>query len=191
MKQSLKKIFGHYHKKENTDLSLTPSAVILPIYYEEDQVHILFTRRSDLVFHHKGQICFPGGSYKHGDANLLQTALRESEEEIGLKSKDVEILGELDDISTTTSGYSISPFIALIPHPYQFKINYQEISRIFSIPLTKLMDDNILKYWHRGGGQQCQPSYYYHYEDHIIWGVTARILSQFLELLKLESGASS
>ncbi len=191
MNKNLKKIFDHYHKKTITDTSLTPSAVLLPLFHKEGQLHILFTQRSDLVFHHKGQICFPGGSYKYGDATLLQTALRETEEEIGLKTEDVEILGELDDTSTTTSGYAISPFIALIPHPYQFKINHQEITQIFSIPLPKLIDDTISKYGHTDYGEQCQTSYYYHYGKLIIWGATARILSQFLELLKPESGATS
>jgi 8-oxo-dGTP pyrophosphatase MutT (NUDIX family) len=189
MKQNLKEVFGKYHKRINTDAGLTPSAVLLPLYYKEEQIYILFTQRSNLVLHHKGQICFPGGSYKYGDTGLLQTALREAEEEIGLKAEDVEILGELDDISTTSSGYAISPFIALIPHPYQFKVNLQEITQMFSIPLSKLMDDTILKYGHTGSVEQCQISSYYQYRGHIIWGVTARILSQFLELLKPESGA--
>ena len=189
MKHNLKEVFGKYHKRKNTDVSLTPSAVLLPLYYKEEQIYILFTQRSNLVLHHKGQICFPGGNYKYSDADLVQTALRETEEEIGLKAEDVEILGELDDASTTTSGYAISPFIALIPHPYQFKINPQEITQMFSIPLSKFMDDTILKYGHTGYGEQCQISFYYQYEGHIIWGVTARILSQFLELLKPENGA--
>jgi len=189
MKQNLKEVLGNYQKRKNIDAGLTPSAVLLPIYYKEEQIYILFTQRSNLVLHHKGQICFPGGNYEHSDTSLLQTALRETEEEIGLKAEDVEILGELDDINTTSSGYAISPFIALIPHPYQFKINPQEITRMFSVPLSKLMDNTTLKYGYTGHEDQQHASFYYEYGEHIIWGVTARILCQFLGLLKPESGA--
>ena len=93
MKQNLKKIFDHYRKRPNTEVNLKPSAVLIPLFYKEDCIHVLLTQRSEQVIHHKGQICFPGGSYQSGDTTLLQTALRETEEEIGLIARDVEILG--------------------------------------------------------------------------------------------------
>ena len=189
MKQNLKKIFGHYPKRKNTDASLTPSAVLIPLFYKEGHIHILLTQRSEQVIHHKGQICFPGGSYQSGDATLLQTALRETEEEIGLIAKDVEVLGELDDISTITSRYVISPFVALIPYPYPFKPNHNEIKQIFSIPLSELTNEIHFQQSYPDSDKQCPISYYYHYREHIIWGVTARILNQLIELLELRSGA--
>jgi len=128
---------------------------------------------------HKGQVCFPGGTREPSDSSLLQTALRETEEEISLKAKDVEILGEFDDSVTLTSNYVISPFVALIPHPYPLKADGREIREIFSVPLSFLVDEANFK----------QDSYAYEYEGHIIWGATARILRQFIDLLKSESGA--
>jgi len=128
---------------------------------------------------HKGQVCFPGGTREPSDSSLLQTALREAEEEIGLMAEDVEILGEFDDSVTLTSNYVISPFIAFIPYPYHFQVDGREIREIFSIPLSFLLDETNFK----------QEPYEYEYEGHIIWGATARILRQFVDLLKSESGA--
>lgn len=152
--------------------------MLIPLFYEQGQYHVVFTERSDEVNFHKGQVCFPGGTQEPSDASLLQTALRESEEEIALKAKNVEILGELDDSLTLTSNYAISPFVALIPYPYPLKADGREIREIFSVPLAFLMDEANFR----------QDSYTYEYEGHIIWGATARILKQFIDLLKSESG---
>ena len=153
--------------------------MLIPLFYNQGQYHILFTKRSEEVDFHKGQVCFPGGTREPSDSSLLQTAFRETEEEIGLKAKDVEILGEFDDNVTLTSNYVISPFVAFIPHPYPFKADGREIGEIFSVPLSFLMDEANFK----------QESYEYEYEGHIIWGATARILRQFIDLLKSGSGA--
>ena len=189
MNQELKDIFRRYHKRTNTDANLKPAAVLIPLFYKEGHIHILLTQRSEQVIHHKGQICFPGGNYQSSDATLLQTALRETEEEIGLMAKDVEVLGELDDSSTIASGYVISPFVALIPYPYPFKANHNEIKLIFSIPLSELTNEINFQQSYPDLDKQCPISYYYHYREHIIWGVTARILNQLIELLGLRSGA--
>ena len=179
MKQQIEKILRHHRKKKITGENLKASAVLIPLFYNQGQYHVLFTERSEEVDFHKGQVCFPGGTREPSDSSLLQTALREIEEEISLKAKDVEILGEFDDSVTLTSNYVISPFVALIPHPYPLKADAREIREIFSVPLSFLMDEANFK----------QESYEYEYEGHIIWGATARILRQFIDLLKSESGA--
>ena len=179
MKQQIEKILRHHKKKKITGENLKASAVLIPLFYNQGQYHVLFTRRSEEVDFHKGEVCFPGGTREPSDSSLLQTALRETEEEISLKAEDVEILGEFDDSVTLTSNYVISPFVALIPHPYPLKADGREIREIFSVPLSFLMDEANFK----------QDSYAYEYEGHIIWGATARILRQFMDLLKSESGA--
>ncbi len=189
MKQNLKNIFRFYHKRANTDANLKPAAVLIPLFYKKDHMHILLTQRSEQVIHHKGQICFPGGSYQSSDATLRQTALRETEEEIGLLSKYVEVLGELDDSSTITSKYVISPFVALIPYPYPFKPNYNEIKQIISIPLSELTNEIHSHQPYSDSDKQYPSNYRYHYREHVIWGVTARILNQLIDLLELRSGA--
>ena len=179
VKQQIERILRHRKKKKITGENLKASAVLIPLFYNQGQYHILFTERSEEVDFHKGQVCFPGGTREPSDSSLLQTVLREIEEEISLKAKDVEILGEFDDNVTLTSNYVISPFVALIPHPYPLKADGREIREIFSVPLSFLMDEANFK----------QDSYAYEYEGHIIWGATARILRQFMDLLKSESGA--
>jgi 8-oxo-dGTP pyrophosphatase MutT (NUDIX family) len=179
VKRQIVKILRHRKKKKITDKNLRASAVLIPLFYNQGQYYVVLTKRSEEVDFHKGQVCFPGGTRELSDSSLLQTALREVEEEIGLRAEDVEILGELDDSVTLTSNYVISPFVALIPHPYPFKIDGREIREIFSIPLSFLLDEANFK----------QESYEYDYEGHIIWGATARILRQFVDLLKSESGA--
>ncbi len=158
--------------------SLRASAVLIPIFLKQGQYHLILTERSDEVDFHKGQICFPGGKQEPSDATLLHTALRETEEEIDLKPEDVEVLGELDDFPTITTNYVISPFVGLIPHPYDFRADRREIRDIFSVPLSFLTDEANF----RGD------TWSYEYEGRIIWGATARILRQLVELLKTESG---
>jgi 8-oxo-dGTP pyrophosphatase MutT (NUDIX family) len=179
VKQQIEKILHHRKREKIIGENLRASAVLIPLFYDQGQCYVLFTERSDEVNFHKGQVCFPGGTREPSDSSLLQTALREIEEEIGLKAKDVEILGELDDSITSTSNYVISPFVAFIPYPYPLKADSREIKEIFSVPLSFLMDEANFK----------QDSYAYEYEGHVIWGATARILIQFIALLKSESGA--
>jgi len=179
LKQQIEEILRHRKKKEITGENLKASAVLVPLFYDRGQYHVLFTERSDEVVFHRGQVCFPGGTREPSDSSLLQTALRESEEEIGLEAKDIEILGELDDIITFVTDYVISPFVAFIPHPRALRTNGREVKGAFSVPLSFLMDEANFN----------QDSFAYEYEGHIIWGATARILRQFIDLLKSENGA--
>ena len=177
MKQQIAEILHHRKKRRISRENLAASAVLMPLFFDQGQYHILFTERSDELVFHKGQVCFPGGTQESSDASLLQTALREAKEEIGLEAKDTEILGELDDITTLVTAYVISPFVAFISYPHSLKTNGKEVKGIFSVPLSFLMDDANFK----------QDSYAYEYEGHVIWGATARILRQFVGLLKSES----
>ncbi len=179
MKRQIVEILRHRKRQRITGENLKASAVLLPLFYDQGQYHVLFTERSDEVVFHKGQVCFPGGTQEPSDSSLVQTALREAEEEIGLEAKDIEILGELDDMLTFVTDYVISPFVAFIPYPHSWKTNGREVKRIFSVPLSFLMDEANFKL----------DSYAYEYEGHTIWGATARILRQFIGLLKSEGGA--
>ncbi len=179
MKRELKHSLSRRKKRKITGGDTRPSAVLLLVFYDQGQYHLLFTERTDEVDFHKGQVCFPGGTQESSDSSLLQTALREAEEEISLKAEDVDILGELDDMRTLTSNYVISPFVAFIPYPYPLKADGREIREIFSVPLSFLMDEVNFR----------QDSYAYEYQGHIIWGATARIVREFVDLLKSESGA--
>jgi 8-oxo-dGTP pyrophosphatase MutT (NUDIX family) len=156
---------------------------LLPLYFQNDQYHVLFTRRTELVHHHKGEISFPGGGYHPDDGSLLQTALRESYEEIGLAPNDIEVLGELDDTPTRGSDFIITPFVGSILPDYKFKVSDFEIAEIIRIPVKALLEE---------GCRRTEPTmilsgrafipYVYAYQGMMIIGATARILKQFLDI---------
>lgn len=168
-------------KRRIVDPDLIAAAVLLPIYWKDGQYHILFIRRTETVKKHKGEISFPGGVYEERDSSLLETALRESAEEIGLKAGDVEILGELDDEVSVTTNYVISPFTAVIPWPYRFRLDERETKEIIEAPIDSLLASNYSRPEIING--ETVTAYYYKYQDRIIWGATARILHKFLAIL--------
>ncbi len=189
MKEKLKDILSSRQKTSFEDKELVKAAVLVPIFCKGGEYHLLFTKRSDRVPSHKGQVSFPGGAYSEGDAGLLDTALRESWEEIGLKAGDAEILGELDDAPTTTSGFNISPFVAVIPYPYEFRLSHDEIDEIFDVPIAALSHRDDWKLESYVFDNQVFINYTYEYEGWVIWGATARIVQLFLEIWELASGA--
>ncbi len=181
LKQKLRQALSQRHKQHIVDASRVPSAVLVPIYYKQGQYYILFTKRTELVKAHKGDISFPGGAYQEGDETLANTALRECSEEIGLTAGDVEIIGELDD-TITTSNYIISPFVAFIPSPYQFTLNTEETEEIIEIPISALLDKGGWRQKTEITGGKTITSPLYRYQGRIIHGATARILNQFLDI---------
>ena len=191
MEQRLREALSRRQKQLITDAKLVPAAVLVPIYWKQGQYYILFTQRTERVKEHKGQISFPGGARQEGDRTLLDTALRESAEEIGLAPGEVRILGELDDTLTETSNYIISPFVALIPWPYQFQVDGWETEEIIEVPISALLDGDCRQQETRIIDGQAVTSYFYHYQGRVIWGATARILHQFLDIWAQVMGAKS
>lgn len=175
-------LLSQRQKQQIVDASRVSAAVMVPIYFKQGQYYILFTKRTETVKEHKGQISFPGGTREQGDRTLLDTALRECTEETGLRTEDAEVLGELDDEVTTTSNYIVSPFVAVIPWPYQFNINEEEVAEIIEVPISALLDKNCLQQDAELLDGKVVDSYAYHYQGRIIWGATARILNRFLDI---------
>jgi 8-oxo-dGTP pyrophosphatase MutT (NUDIX family) len=165
------------------DKDAVPAAVLLLLFKFEKVHHILFTKRSDKVACHKGEVSFPGGTVDPEDEDFLHTALREGYEEIGLRPTDVTILGRLDDMSTVTTGFVITPYVGVIPHPYPFDINTDEIAELIFLPLHMLEDLFCGKAQGNPGGKGRVSGPCFHYEGNIIWGATARILKQFMDLV--------
>ena len=188
MKQRLRQILSQRQKRHIVDASRVLSAVLLPIYYKQGQYYILFTKRTGKVKEHKGQISFPGGAYQDGDRTLLDTALRECAEEIGLTADRVEVLGELDDNITLKTGYIISPFVAIIPWPYPFKVDQWETKEIIEVPISALLDKSSLRQETEIIDGKTVTIYFYHYQGRVIWGATARILNQFLDIFAQVTG---
>ena len=190
MKQRLRQALSQRQKRHIIDASRVSAAVLLPIYYKQGQYYILFTKRTEQVKEHKAQISFPGGAYQAGDGTLVDTALRECAEEIGLLPSEVEVLGELDDAVTQTSSYIISPFVGLIRRPYQFKVNGEETEEIIEVPISVLLDKGYLREETEIIGGEAVTSYFYYYQGRVIWGATARILNQFLDIFTRVMGVS-
>ena len=183
MEKKLKQALSLRQKLYISDPRRIASAVLIPMYKKQGEYHILFIQRTDRVKDHKGQISFPGGAYEEGDDNLRQTALREATEEVGLAAEDVEVLGELDDLRTIGSNYVISPFVARMPWPYRLKVDEWETEEVIEVPLSVLLDtSNISQDKTILEGEEID-QYYYHYQDKVIWGATARILNQLLAIL--------
>ena len=160
----------------------TRAAVLLPLFVKDGSCHILFTKRSQKVRYHKGEISFPGGNYDATDDDLLATALREAHEEIGLKPQDVSLLGALDEMMTMTD-FIVSPFVGHIPYPYTFIPSPDEIAEIIILPLADFLKAGVLSEEYRTYNKKTEKVPIYHSGGHVIWGATARILRQFLELI--------
>ncbi len=155
------------------------AAVIILLLAKEDIPHILFTKRTDLVETHKGQISFPGGVSDPDDVNLLATALRETYEEVGIRPEIIEPLGQLDDFLTVTN-FIISPFTGFIKSDYSYNINHTEVAEVLEVPLSLFLDDHHfeIKKWDYKGIQY--DVYFYYYGNHVIWGATGFILNRFI-----------
>ena len=158
------------------------AAVLVPVFNKDGSCHLLFTKRSEEVKYHKGEISFPGGVVDEDDSELISTALREAFEEIGLKESDVRIIGLLDDIVTITQ-FIVTPIVGLFPYPYPFKVSEAEIAELIEVPLSFLLDENCFSESEIFRGGQNEIVYNYQYGHHIIWGATAKILKQFLDLI--------
>jgi len=159
-----------------------PAAVLIPLFYEGPELMMLFTQRTYLVKHHRGQISFPGGVHDSTDDNLLTTALRESQEEIGLAPEKVDILGFLNSTLTIT-GFLVHSFVGLIPYPYEFRLNVREVARLLSFPVRELLRPHR---WRTGPHEwegKRTTVYYCQMPETTIWGATARILVDFLAVL--------
>jgi 8-oxo-dGTP pyrophosphatase MutT (NUDIX family) len=159
-----------------------PAGVLVPLFWQEGEPHLLFTQRTELVKHHQSQISFPGGVADPGDPHLLGTALREAWEEIGLAPRDVRVLGMLAPTATVT-GFYIHPYVGVIPYPYDFRLNPREVARLLTYPLAEFLPPERWRtgpytYQGRTVSVCC-----WHLDDTCIWGATARLLLDLLSRL--------
>ena len=159
-----------------------PAAVLIPLFFKDGQAHLLFTKRTELVEHHKGQISFPGGRKDDTDSDLEYTALRETEEEVGIKQGHVQLLGRTDRFLTNTY-FMVSPFVGYFNYPYPFVVSEGEIDRLIEVPLLHLMNPKIFEIKPYKKDEHTWMVHYYYYNSDIIWGVTGFLLSNFLSIL--------
>ena len=176
-------VINALRKKKKVKLptnNLVRAAVLVPLMKNSGYHSLLFTKRQKELKNHPGQISFPGGLFEESDIDLKGTILREAWEELGIIKSDITILGELDDYASST-GYLISPFVGTIPYPYNFKINRNEVSDIIIAPLEELKRSPKIGYVIKNS--KPDPVSYYELPDHVVWGATARIIKNFIEIL--------
>ncbi len=168
-----------------TEWEAAPAAVLIPLYLDHGDWHLLYTRRTDSVDVHRGQVAFPGGRIEPGDRSAVEAALRESEEEIGLLAADVQVLGQLNPLITVTQ-FVVTPVIGVIPWPYPLRPNHTEVAKCFGVPLGWLAESANLEVHSRQPlvpGLVVQVYTFKPYGGEVIWGVTARITKSLLDLL--------
>jgi 8-oxo-dGTP pyrophosphatase MutT (NUDIX family) len=157
------------------------AAVLVPLVWENDEWHLLFTRRTDRVESHKGQVSFPGGACDDGETTPEQTALREAEEEIGLNPDDIKVLGRLANL-ITISYFRVTPVVGVVKWPTVFRVGEHEVARVFTIPLGWLANSSN-RWQFQIEGRKRAVIAYHPYDGELLWGATARMTVDFLSVL--------
>ena len=160
------------------------AAVLVPLFSHRDELHVVFTKRTYTVDRHKGEISFPGGAVDPLDRDLVQTALREADEEIGLEPERIEVIGQLDDIFTV-SDYHVSVYVGQIEaleEPLVWRPQAAEVAEVLEVPVRHLVDDSNLVEVPRQRNGELVIMEGFLWQGHVIWGATGRMLRNFLDV---------
>jgi len=173
---------GHQTYEEVGDKCIK-AGVLLLLYPREDELHLILTRRTEKLSHHQAQISLPGGRQDRGES-LIQTALREAREELGIQPESAQIMGMLTPLYIPPSNYCIYPVVSSVPVRPDFSPSPREVAEIIEVPLSHLLDvkNRIEEIWTIRGIQVSIP--FFSFLGHKIWGATAMVLSEFLELVR-------
>ena len=172
-----------YQRRSIVGSTLTKSAVLIPIVKKGSGLELLFTKRSETVEHHKGQISFPGGATEAVDLTPADTALRETYEEIGLDRSATAVIGVMDDLQTP-SGFVVTPVVGFIERLPPLRINSEEVAQIIFVPLEKFFDDSLRHSDIRDRGGIKVEIFSFDVWKEPIWGATAFFVKQLVSLLK-------
>lgn len=165
-------------KRELAHRNFRKASVMVIFLERRGMPHVLLTRRTDMVSTHKGQISFPGGSVDPSDRGNLEAGLRETFEEVGIEAKDIEVLGEFDEYFSI-AGFHVYVFAAVLWHSVVYSPSGNEIEKILEVPFTLFMEEKYYRCETLCYDGDDYDVYYYNYEGDIIWGMTARILTDF------------
>jgi 8-oxo-dGTP pyrophosphatase MutT (NUDIX family) len=157
----------------------TDAAVLVPLFLDEAGLNVVFTRRREDLRRHPGEISFPGGRRDPGDPDLLHTALREAQEEVGLPSELVEVVGALQPTPTIATGYAVYPFVGVIAGGFEWTPSAREVAEVIELPISALREGYGRRRLVRRGLPIRTDTYLV--GDHLIWGATARILADLFD----------
>jgi 8-oxo-dGTP pyrophosphatase MutT (NUDIX family) len=172
-------VYSEIDLVEEADLRC--AAVLVPLVWQDDEWHLLYTRRTATLQSHKGQVSFPGGACDDGETTPEQTALREADEEIGLTPNDITILGRLSDM-ITVSYFQVTPVVGVVRWPAVFKVGEAEVARVFTIPLGWLANPSNRWQFERSDSKRSLIAYH-PYDGELLWGATARMTVDLLSVL--------
>jgi 8-oxo-dGTP pyrophosphatase MutT (NUDIX family) len=177
-RSKLEKVLRGHEPHRMTLEDARDAAVLIPIVARPEPT-LLFTIRTDTLSSHKGQIAFPGGSIDPGDGSAAAAAVRETHEEIGIEPAEIEIVGELDAFPTFVSGYVVTPVVGWLREEPSISPNPAEVAEVLHVPVADLVEDIRAEagFTH---AERTYPTEAWIWNDHVIWGVTARILRSFL-----------
>lgn len=160
-----------------------PAAVVLPLL-DDPEPALLFTRRTEDLRHHRGEVSFPGGARHDEDADLLATALRETEEELGIPDAICDVVGRLAPMQAAVSGYAVVPYVALLRERPELRPNPLEVAEVLELPLAELASAERLE--RRVWEGASYDTYVYEVDGQVVWGLTGRILHHLLRALERE-----
>jgi len=185
MREDIRRLLHSYEPtRQQPDPPLPPAGVLLLLHDRPGGPHVIFQKRTDHVRDHKGQISFPGGVMDPGDPDVRYTALRETYEEIGVHPDHVEVLGQLDDM-VTVSNFLVTPFVGWLDrYPYKWRFSSTEVAYLLEVPLDHLRDPRNLVPDRRIINGREYVFQAYQFGNDLIWGATARMLGNFLDLLR-------
>lgn len=163
--------------------TLRPAAVLVPLVDRPDGMTVMLTQRSPHLADHAGQVSFPGGRIEPGDPDADAAALREAEEEVGLRRESVEIVGRLDTYVIRT-GYEVTPVVGLVAPPEMLKPDPTEVAEVFEVPMQFILDPANVELRHREIAGAMRQFYVWPYLGYYIWGATAAMLVNLSETLR-------
>jgi 8-oxo-dGTP pyrophosphatase MutT (NUDIX family) len=183
MKDLIRSRLAELEPRKLLDGFTREAAVLIPIFELQNEYHFLLTRRTDEVETHKGQISFPGGM-REDNEELFETAFRETYEEVGIEESQIESLGRFHDYISIT-GFRVTPFAGFIQGPFTTRPHAREVAEVIYVPVRIFQDPSLVRVKKSPWITREVNVYYYTFGAHQIWGLTARIIKDFLEFLKI------
>jgi len=162
--------------------SLRPAGVLIPVLERPGQLSVLLTQRSAELKHHAGQVSFPGGRMEDTDADVVQAALRETHEEVGIPPDAITVIGYLDPMPTVT-GYAVTPVVGMVSGDAPLRLDHTEVEYAFEVPLMFLLDERNERASEREYQGRTIPTIEFHYESERIWGATAHMVIELRKIL--------
>lgn len=160
--------------------ALAEAAVLVPVYEREGVPHVLMTRRREDLRLHPGQISFPGGRIEPGDADARAAALREAEEEVGLRASHVEVLGRLSETLVVLTGFRLTPWVGVVPYPYPYVAQPDEVAGLVELSVHDLLAPGNHRIGTREAYGMVHEVHTYEVGGNVVWGASARILHELL-----------